>query len=110
MFVYTSGATAIARDLSVSATYIGYQISIAYFAATLCTLFSGGITRRLGAVSCLAVAMTCVAIGAMVTTLLQLTGMFPLDLLDLPEQLDMQSSGAGQTLGSKRAGCQDDDS
>ena len=51
MFVYTAGATAIARDLSVSATYIGYQISIAYFAATLCTLFSGGITRRLGAVS-----------------------------------------------------------
>ena len=76
MFVYTAGATAIARDLSVSATYIGYQISIAYFAATLCTLFSGGITRRLGAVSCLAVAMACVAMGAMITTLLQLTGMF----------------------------------
>ena len=76
MFVYTAGATAIAGDLSVSATYIGYQISIAYFAATLCTLFSGGITRRLGAVSCLAVAMACVAMGAMVTTLLQLTGMF----------------------------------
>ncbi len=76
MFVYTAGATAIAGDLEVSATYIGYQISIAYFAATLCTLFSGGLTRRLGAVSCLAVAMIFVSGGAMVTTFWQLSGMF----------------------------------
>ena len=76
MFVYTAGATAIAGDLTVSATYIGYQISVAYFAATLCTLFSGGLTRRLGAVSCLAVAMAFVSVGAVVTTFWQLVGMF----------------------------------
>ncbi len=76
MFVYTAGATAIAGDLSVSATYIGYQIGIAYFAATVCTLFSATITRRWGAVSTLALAMAFVALGASVTTLWQLTGMF----------------------------------
>ena len=75
MFVYTAGATAIAGDLQVSPTYIGYQIGIAYFAATLCTLFSSSITRRVGAVSALAIAMACLAAGAAVSTFWKLTGM-----------------------------------
>ena len=76
MFVYTAGATVIADDLAVSATYIGYQIGIAYFAATICTLFSGGLTRSLGPMWCLAVAMSFVAVGSLVTTAWQLVGMF----------------------------------
>ena len=76
MFVYTAGATAIATDLSVSATYIGYQVGIAYFAATACTLFSGSMTRRWGAVPALALAMAFVSAGAVVTTFWQLAGMF----------------------------------
>ncbi|MDA0241523.1 MAG: MFS transporter [Proteobacteria bacterium] len=76
MFVYTAGASAIATDLGISATYIGYQIGLAYFAATLCTLISGSITRRKGAVQVLALAMALLAVGASVTTLWQLVGMF----------------------------------
>ncbi len=76
MFVYTAGATAIAADLEVSATYIGYQIGIAYFAATLCTLYSSSITRRIGCIQSLAAAMALVSIGASATTVWQLFGMF----------------------------------
>jgi len=76
MFVYTAGASAISADLNVSATYIGYQIGIAYFAATLCTLYSSGITRRIGCIRSLAAAMALVAVGALATTLWQLAGMF----------------------------------
>lgn len=76
MFVYTAGASAIAADLNIPAAYIGYQIGIAYFAATLCTLFSGSLTRRMGYVLSLAVAMALIALGAVVTTFWQLAGMF----------------------------------
>jgi predicted MFS family arabinose efflux permease len=75
MFVYTSGATAVAGDLGVPTAYIGYQVGLAYFSATICSLFSGAITRQIGYVQSLALSTFTVAAGAYLTTIWSLAGM-----------------------------------
>ena len=75
MFVYTSGATVVARDLGVPTAYIGYQVGTAYFFAMLCSLFSSTTTRQIGYVQSLALSMFAIAAGAYLTTIWYLTGM-----------------------------------
>lgn len=75
MFVYTSAATVVAGDLSVPTAYIGYQVGLAYFSATICSLFSSTTTRQIGYVQSLALSMLTIATGAYLTTIFSLTGM-----------------------------------
>lgn len=76
MLLYTTAATVVTSEFGFSATAIGYHVSLAYFAATICSLYAGNATVIIGARRSLVLAMLLVGLGALSTTLFGLYGMF----------------------------------
>lgn len=73
--LYTTAATVVTAEFGYSATAIGYQVSLAYISATICSLYAGETTLILGAKRSLIVAMLLTGIGSFITTILGLYGM-----------------------------------
>ena len=76
MLLYTTAATVVTAEFGFSATAIGYHVSLAYFAATICSLYAGKVVVIFGSRRALILAMIISGMGATVTTLLGLYGMF----------------------------------
>ncbi|MGI9379179.1 MAG: MFS transporter [Methyloligellaceae bacterium] len=76
MLLYTTAATVVTSEFGYSATAIGYHVSLAYFAAMICSLYAGNATVIIGARRSLILAMLLVGFGALITTVFGLYGMF----------------------------------
>ena len=74
--LYTTAATVVMADFGFEATAIGYQVSLAYLSATVCSLYAGDITLVLGARMSLIFAMLLAGFGSLGTTVYGLYGMF----------------------------------
>ena len=76
MLLYTPVATAVASEFDITATAIGYQVSLAFLSAMISSLFAGNITVSLGARLTMVLAILLTGTGALTTTLFGLYGIF----------------------------------
>ncbi len=64
-----AAAPAVADDLGLSPSLIGYQITVIYFGALMTSVLGGTVPRRLGAVRASQIALALAALGCLVATL-----------------------------------------
>src|ERR1700733_13669705 len=58
-------APLVARDLSIEPHWIGYQISLIYFAGIFASAIAGGLVKRRGAAALNAIALICAGVGVL---------------------------------------------
>lgn len=64
-----AAAPAVADDLGLSPSLIGYQITVIYFGALMSSVLGATVPRRLGAVAASQIALALAALGCLVATL-----------------------------------------